>query len=160
MSTDYTFYTSLTSKETLSEHFGRALGLGRSFEEKPSPLVSDSLWVSVRVDLDEDWAEEAALIGSDSISLVTFVPAKGMPWPDETRELAVVMQAIVALWNEHPESTGAFGVDEQLLMQRLPDAPIVVDQSIADASAEGFNVVHAFDDLIRSFNLDDIRIDL
>jgi hypothetical protein len=160
MSTDYTFYTSLTSKETLSEHFSRALGLGRSFEEQPSPLVSDSLWVSVRVDLDEDWAEEAALIGSDSISLVTFVPAKGMAWPDETRELAAVMQAIVALWNEHPESTGAFGVDEQLLMQRLPDAPIVMDQSIADANAEGFNVVHAFDDLIRSFNLDDIKTDL
>jgi hypothetical protein len=160
MSTEYTFYTSLTSKEELSEHFVRALGLGRSFEAKPSPLVSDSLWVSVRVDLDEDWAEEAALIGSDSISLVTFVPAKGLAWPDETRTLAAVMQAIVALWNEHPDSTGAFGVDEQLIMQRLPDAPIVVDRSIADTSAEGFNVVHAFDDLIRSVNLGDIKTDL
>lgn len=160
MSVDYTLYTSINSEQLLAEHFSEALGLRRKFPDKAVPLVSDSLWVSIQTNLDEDWADEAAMLQSDDISLVTFVPDQSLSWPDETFQLSEVMRALVVLWRANPESTGALAVYEDLMMQRLPDAPIVLDQSVADSSEGGFNVLHAFDDLLDSLEVADIKTDL
>lgn len=160
MSVEYTFYTSIRSQDVLADHFGRVLGLRRNFDDKPVPLISDALWVSIRVDLDDDWEEEAELLGADHLSMVTFVPGKSLSWPEETRVLAEVMRAIIALWEAHPESTGALAVYEQLMLQRLTDAPAVLDETIADTSDEGFNTVHAFDGLLKTVELQNIKTDL
>ena len=160
MSVDYAFYTSIRSEDVLADHFGSELDLRPGSEDRPVPLVSDALWVSIRVDLDEDWEEEAELLGSEHLSMVTFVPSKSLSWPDETRVLSNVVRAVIALWEAHPDSTGVLAVYEQLMLQRLTDAAIVLDQTITGTSDEGFNTAHAFDDLLELVELRDIRTDL
>ncbi|WP_155830343.1 hypothetical protein [Glycomyces tenuis] len=100
------------------------------------------------------------MLGADHLSMVTFVPSKSLSWPEETRVLSEVMRAIIALWDAHPESTGALAVYEQLMLQRLADAPAVLDESVADTSGEGFNTVHAFDALLETVELQNIKTDL
>ncbi|HEU5130413.1 MAG TPA: hypothetical protein VFU12_20710 [Glycomyces sp.] len=88
------------------------------------------------------------------------MPGKGPSWPGQTRLLPEVMQAIVSLWDSHPDSTGAPAVYEQLMPQRSIDGPVSLDATTADTSEEGFNVVHAFDSLADTSETRDIKTDL
>lgn len=154
MSTGYTLYVK-AQQSTLSQHFQDSLSVELVYPDTNSPLHQiDRIWMSIETDTDGDWDDEAELLETSNLTIVSFIPSKTLKWADELDLLRSVMSSIVDFDSVH-DTPFLFAVFDRLTLQRLPKGSLTVDASFVDNRGE-FNADSAFDPLLSSAATDDI----
>lgn len=110
------------------------------------------------LDTDGDWDDEADLLNTSAITIVSFVPAKGMGWEGEVALLRSIMTSVIEFDRLH-DAPFLFAISERLTLQRFPNGPLTVETSFADGRSE-YNADGDFDDLLSDAATDTINRDI
>lgn len=139
MATNYRFKTASYSVEEISDLFCTALDLNRLKALSPTPIVGDAWWAAVTSNDAKEFGAAGQRLGeSGSYTSIAFVPDKRLPWEDEVKGLAKILQTVVDLLAREPESSGFLEFyDEIIVLEKQKSGPIVVDPRLLDENDLG-----------------------
>jgi hypothetical protein len=144
----------LTEAEAL-EYFVEVLGLDHRYSEHRAGR--SDIQVTVRTDTaDEDLESAAALDGVKEMLSATFRQTKNLGDMGDAATVRDILFAVTQFFEDCPNARGILAYNfETILVQRLGDDGIVLDQQLLDAN--GDNRHGTLDDLIAKYPVRQVR---